>query len=162
MGDAMKDSTTIDIIVQLNNRFDAEWLPEMIELQREFKVFSPKHSLRQSLALLGIVPTDATERQGWYRFLDSLMKYDSDLPNVTGHDRAIKVIQKNLEAETPLPIAIVCHAALLQGTILAAAGTDDTEARRLLDRADQLLRISGAGFFEPQLARLRLHLERHE
>ena len=60
MGDAMKDSTTIDIIVQLNNRFDAEWLPEMIELQREFKVFSPKHSLRQSLALLGIVPTDAT------------------------------------------------------------------------------------------------------
>jgi len=55
-----------------------------------------------------------------------------------------------------------CHAALLQGTILAAAGTDDTEARRLLDRADQLLRISGAGFFEPQLARLRLHLERHE
>jgi len=111
VGDAMKDSTTIDIIVQLNNRFDAEWLPEMIELQREFKVFSPKHSLRQSLALLGIVPTDATERQGWYRFLDSLMKYDSDLPNVTGHDRAIKVIQKNLEAETPLPIAIVCHAA---------------------------------------------------
>jgi hypothetical protein len=111
MGDFIKDSTTSDILVQMSTRFDAAHLPEMIELQKEFKVFSAKHSLRQSFALLGIVPADLSERQGWYRFLDFLSKYKSDLPNVSGHDRMVKAIQKNLEAKTPLPITMICHAA---------------------------------------------------
>ncbi len=111
MGDFIKDSTTSDILVQLNRRFDAEHLPEMIALQKEFKVFSAKHSLRQSFALLGIVPADASERQGWYHFLDQLHKYKSDLPNVSGHDRWVKAIQKNLESATPLPLAMAAHAA---------------------------------------------------
>ena len=55
-----------------------------------------------------------------------------------------------------------CHAALMLATILAATGgNEDAEARRLLARADQLLSISGAAFFAPQLSRLRLHLERN-
>jgi hypothetical protein len=111
MGDFINDSTTSDILVQMSRRFDAEHLSEMVALQNEFKVFSAKHSLRQSFALLGIVPADASERQGWYRFLDFLNKYKSDLPNVTGHDRMVKAIQKNLEAETPLPMTMICHAA---------------------------------------------------
>jgi hypothetical protein len=111
MGDYIKDSTTSDILVQLNKRFDADGLPEMIALQKEFKVFSAKHSLRQSFALLGIVPADASERQGWFHFLDQLHKYKSDLPNVTGHDRWVKVIQKNLESAKPVPLATAAHAA---------------------------------------------------
>ena len=111
MGGLVKDSTTTDILVQLNKRFDAEGLPEMIALQKEFKVFSAKHSLRQSFALLGIVPADASERKGWYRFLDLLNKYKSDLPDVSGHDRWVKAIQSNLEGKAPQPLAIVCHAA---------------------------------------------------
>jgi class 3 adenylate cyclase/tetratricopeptide (TPR) repeat protein len=55
-----------------------------------------------------------------------------------------------------------CHAALMLATILAATGgKEDPEARRQLARADQLLGISGAAFFEPQLSRLRLHLEQN-
>src|SRR3954468_11390092 len=108
MGGLVKDSTTSDMLVQLNRRFDAEGLPEMIALQKEFKVFSAKHSLRQSFALLGIVPADASERQAWYRFLDVLTKYKSDVANVSGHDRVVKTIQKNLEGNAPLPLAIVC------------------------------------------------------
>jgi hypothetical protein len=111
MGGLVKDSTTTDILAQLNKRFDAEGLPEMVALQKEFKVFSAKHSLQQSFALLGITPADAAERRNWYRFLDVLNKYKSDLPNVTGHDRWIKAIQSNLESKTPLPLAIACHAA---------------------------------------------------
>jgi hypothetical protein len=50
----------------------------------------------------------------------------------------------------------------MQGTILAVAGEKDgPEARWQLARADDLLRISGAAFFEPQLSRLRLHLEQN-
>ena len=56
------------MFVQMNKRFDPEPLPEMIALQREFKVFSAKHTLRQSFALLGIVPADATERQAGTAF----------------------------------------------------------------------------------------------
>ncbi len=51
-----------------------------------------------------------------------------------------------------------CHAALVQGTVLAAIG-EDAEARQLLDHADELLHISGAAFFAPQASRLRLQLE---
>jgi hypothetical protein len=101
----------MDDMYQLSTRFDPEHLSEMVALQKEFKVFSPKHSLRQSFALLGIVPGDAKERQGWYRFLDFLPKYKSDQPNVNGHDRMVKAIQKNLESKTPLPMAMICHAA---------------------------------------------------
>ncbi len=136
MGGLIKDSTTSDILVQLNKRFDAEGLPEMIALQKEFKVFSAKHSLRQSFALLGIVPADASERNRWYRFLDLLNKYKSDLPNVSGHDRWVNVIQKNLESKMPQPMAIVCHAASDDRTLKV------TQGKPLIYSSDEHLIIS--------------------
>lgn len=111
MGGLIKDSTTLDIIVQLNKRFDAEALTEMVELQKEFNVFSLERSLQQSFALLGIVPADWSERRRWYKFLDVLKTYPSDLPKVNGHDRVIRAFKDNLESKKPLPVSIVCHAA---------------------------------------------------
>jgi len=94
----------------------------MIALQKEFKVFSAKHDLKQSLALLGIVPTDELERKRWYFFLDKLKTYKSDVPDVTGHDRAIKAVQKNLEAKTPMPIAVTCHLAAEDANVKVSQG----------------------------------------
>jgi hypothetical protein len=111
MGMMIKDSTTLDILVQLNKRFEAEALPEMVELQREFGIFSPQHSLQQSFALLGIVPADWSERRRWYKFLEHLKTYTSDLANVNGHDRVIQAFKENLESEKALPLSIVCHSA---------------------------------------------------
>ncbi|MGJ4882358.1 MULTISPECIES: hypothetical protein [unclassified Bradyrhizobium] len=111
MGMMIKDSTTLDILVQLNRRFEAEALPEMVELQREFGVFSLQHGLQQSFALLGIVPQDWTERRRWYRFLEHLRTYPSDLDGVNGHDRVIRAFKDDLESEKPLPVSIVCHSA---------------------------------------------------
>ncbi|MEO6840391.1 MAG: adenylate/guanylate cyclase domain-containing protein [Bradyrhizobium sp.] len=53
------------------------------------------------------------------------------------------------------------HATLVQGLILSVAGggTDDAEAGRMLDSAEQLSVVSGAAFFEPLLVQLRSHLE---
>jgi hypothetical protein len=51
------------------------------------------------------------------------------------------------------------HATLVHGMILAVRG-ENSEAARLLEQADDLLGVSGAAFFEPQLSRLRSHLER--
>jgi len=111
MGAMIKDSTTLDILVQLNKRFDADALSEMVELQKEFGVFSSNHSLQQSFALLGIVPTEWSERKRWYKFLEHLKTYPSDLTSVNGHDRVIKAFKDGLEGAHPIPISIVCHSA---------------------------------------------------
>jgi hypothetical protein len=111
MGALIKDSTTLDILVQLNRRFDADALHEMVALQKEFGVFSAKHTLHHSFALLGIVPVEWSERKRWYRFLDHLKNYKSDLQQVNGHDRVIKAFKDDLEAEHPLPVSIRCHSA---------------------------------------------------
>src|SRR5882762_10481526 len=111
MGDLIKDSTTLDILVQLNKRFDSDALPEMVSLQKEFKVFSPKHSLQQSFALLGIVPSDWSERKRWYKFLEHLKTYPSDLSKLNGHDRVVKAFKDGLEKAQPIPMVIQCHSA---------------------------------------------------
>lgn len=111
MGRMIKDSTTLDILVQLNKRFDSEALQEMAALQKEFGIFSSKHSLQQSFALLGIVPADWSERKRWYKFLEYLKTYPSDLPNVNGHDRVVKAFKDGLETARPIPISIRCHSA---------------------------------------------------
>jgi hypothetical protein len=111
MGARIKDSTTSDVLVLLNKRFDRETLGEMVALQREFKIFSAKHSLRQSFALLGIVPVESSERARWYSFLDFLKTYKSDLKGVNGHDRVVKMFKNNFESAHPLPVHVTCHAA---------------------------------------------------
>jgi hypothetical protein len=122
MGSMMKDSATLEILVQLNKRFDDESLPEMIELQKEFEVFSNKHSLAHSFALLGIVPTEWSERKRWYKFLEYLKSYPSDLPEVNGHDRVIKAFKDGLETENPIPISIKCHSAAEDPRVTVAEG----------------------------------------
>jgi hypothetical protein len=112
MGALMKDSTTLDILVRLNRRFEAgDAICEMVALQREFNVFSQSHSLQHSFALLGLVPIDWSERKRWYKFLDYLRTYESDLPGVNGHDRVIKAIADDLASEDPIPVTIKCHSA---------------------------------------------------
>ncbi len=122
MGVMIKDSTTLDIIVQLNKRFDADALPEMVELQREFGVFSLRHSLQQSFALLGIVPADWSERRRWYKFLEFLKTYPSDIASVNGHDRVIQAFKDDLECEKPLPVSIVCHSAAEDPRVTVSEG----------------------------------------
>lgn len=122
MGGLIKDSTTLDIIVQLNKRFDAEALVEMVELQREFRVFSLEHSLQQSFALLGIVPADWSERRRWYKFLEFLKTYPSDIADVNGHDRVIQAFKDNLESEQALPVSIICHSAADDPRVKASQG----------------------------------------
>ena len=54
------------------------------------------------------------------------------------------------------------HATVLRGLVLVAAGDTQQgeEVRKLIKHAENLLDISGAAFFEPQLVQLRSQLER--
>ncbi len=123
VGALMKDSTTLDILVQLNRRFEAgDAIAEMIELQKEFNVFSPERSLRHSFALLGLVPIDWLERKRWYRFLDYLRTYGSDRAGVDGHMRVMQAFIEDLGAEKPLPITIRCHDAREDPRVIVYTG----------------------------------------
>jgi hypothetical protein len=109
MGSAIQDSTTSDMVYLLNKRFGPDGILEMVELQKEFQVFSADHSLKQSFRLLGITPCNPFERERWYKFLDTLKGYPSDLPNVSGHDRVVKAYKDNLEGELTLWVFIDLH-----------------------------------------------------
>jgi len=53
-----------------------------------------------------------------------------------------------------------CQASLIRGMVLVAGGNSGEEAGRLLDRAEELLSVSGAAFFQPNFAELQSQLER--
>src|SRR5262249_43968450 len=108
--------------VRLNRRFEPDELREMVVLQKEFKIFSSKHTLRQSFALLGIVPADRSERERWYRFLDKLYTYKSDLQGVNGHDRVVKALADAFEAAQPSPVYFIVHQASEDDRIVVTSG----------------------------------------
>jgi hypothetical protein len=112
MGGMIKDSSALSIIVQLNARFEAgDAIEEMVALQKEFQIFSPMHNLRHSFAVLNIVPGEWSERKRWYSFLEFLKGYESDLKEVSGHDRIVKAFKDNLDSKNPLPVFIATHSA---------------------------------------------------
>jgi hypothetical protein len=112
MGRYNSDRATADIVHELSARFQKGGpLEEMIEIQKEFHVFSQNNSLRQTFRLLHIVPSDFRERRLWYRYLDYLKTVPSDQEGVNGHDRIIKAYQENLESRSPLPMHTTTHRA---------------------------------------------------
>jgi hypothetical protein len=112
MGFFIEDGTTLDVLTQLNTRFGpGEALTEMVGLQREFQLFALNHSLRKTFSALHIVPADSSERARWFKFLERLRGYKSDVDKMNGHDRIISAIKDGLEAKTPVPIFFGYHPA---------------------------------------------------
>jgi len=110
MGSYVKDETVAEIQHQRNSRFrSGQPLQEMVQIHKEFGLFSGRYSLKQASQILNIVPSDFDERRRMYIFLDQLKDYDSDLDGVSGHDRIVKAYRENLESDTPLPVYHTYH-----------------------------------------------------
>lgn len=114
MGAFVADGYVPLVQAQLNIRFaPGDALTEMIAFQKEFKLFSSKHTLISSFSLLNIAPLGDTERDGFHRYLDRLTRIGStvnDQPSVlTGHDQIIASVQKNLESSKPIPVFFTFH-----------------------------------------------------
>lgn len=125
MGRMVSDSATRDVIAQINARFEAgEAIQEMVALQKEFKIFSPKHSLYDSWLLLNIKASDPRERARWKNWAEVYMKekVPSDLKDVNGHDRLVRAYQENLELSKPLPMCYVHHLAKDDPRVLVSTG----------------------------------------
>ncbi|MGN8544219.1 hypothetical protein [Bradyrhizobium elkanii] len=82
----------------------------MVELQKEFDIFSPNHPLEQSFRLIGIEPADRAERKRWYTFLGTLKDYPSDQPNVSGYKRVVQAFRQALTQGPYLPVLVSVHA----------------------------------------------------
>ena len=111
MGSIVKQQKTPgEVLHNMNSRF-APGVPlqEMIQIQKEFQVFSSKNSLQQAYRLLNVGPCDHSERPLYYRYLDRLKRVPSDIAGMSGHDRIIKARQDNLEGNSPLPMYNVTH-----------------------------------------------------
>ena len=111
MGNFVKrPQTTGEVMYKLNKRFaPGEPLKEMIELQKEFQIFSSKYSLQQAHRLLNVGPDDLSDRAGVYQALERLKQVPSDIDGVNGHDRIIRARQENLESSAPLPMFTKTH-----------------------------------------------------
>jgi hypothetical protein len=125
MGEMVGDSATRDVIAQINARFeDGEAIREMVALQKEFKIFSPKHSLYDSWLLLNIKAADPEERKNWKKWTEVYMKkhVKSELKGVNGHDRLVRAYQQNLQSSRPLPMFYKHHLAKDDPRVLVFKG----------------------------------------
>lgn len=125
MGGLVSDSATRDVIAQINARFEAgDAIKEIAALQKEFKIFSPKHSLYDSWLVLNIKASDPKERARWKYWAEVYMKrkVPSDIKGVNGHDRLVRAFQENLESSRPLPMFYKHHLAKDDPRVLVSTG----------------------------------------
>ncbi len=99
----------IDLLSMLNLRFaEGDAIVEMVALQGEFDVFAAKHDLRASFSLLGLTPSGAEARARWFKYLDRLHKFTSDLRGTSGHDRIRDSLRNDLKG-AGLPVSFTTH-----------------------------------------------------
>lgn len=110
MGALVSDPSVPQAQNVLNSRFaPGDPLKEMIAIQKEFGIFSLKHSLARVSSLLNIAPPDSKDRRGWFKFCNHLKDLPSDVTGMTAHDRIITVLKENLESKQPTPVFFAWH-----------------------------------------------------
>jgi hypothetical protein len=123
MGNLVKDDTVFEIQHQRNSRFrKGQPLDEMVQIHREFGLFSGRYSLRQVSQILNIAPRDPAEKGRVNAFLDRLKDYSSDRDGLSGHDRILQAYRENLESPTPLSVYHAYHASTEDGRVLVSVG----------------------------------------
>ena len=110
MGALVADHAVSGVVGQLNDRFaPGDPIKEMVAIEREFGVFSGRHSLASASALLNIGPSVSKDRRGWFRFLEHLKSIPSDQSGVNGHDRITQALSENLKTKGALPVYFSWH-----------------------------------------------------
>ncbi len=83
---------------------------EMVELQKEFKVFSEEHSLAASFAVLGLGGFwNATLKNKLYAYLDEDLARTRSETDERGNQRIIRALKENLESRRPKPVYFTIH-----------------------------------------------------
>jgi len=113
MGGLVADGYVPHVQEQLNSRFIDKALDEMVQFQKEFKVFSSQHTLLMSFGLLNIAPVGEADRDGFFKYLTLLKKtgasVDGEASRRNGHDQIVASLQDNLESGRAMPVHFTWH-----------------------------------------------------
>jgi hypothetical protein len=83
---------------------------EMIDLQKEFKVFSEEHSLAASFAVLGLGGFwNTVLKTKLYKYLDRDLANCGSETGQTGDRRIVSALIENLESKRPRPVYFTIH-----------------------------------------------------
>jgi hypothetical protein len=95
---------------RMNFRFaHGDALKEMVACQKHFEVFSHKHPLSRSFALVDAAPEDEKQRRGFFRYVDRMTEVGSNVKGHNGHAAIVAALKKNLESKSPLPVHFTYH-----------------------------------------------------
>jgi hypothetical protein len=150
MGGLVADGYVPHVQEQLNSRFNGEALDEMVQFQKEFKVFSPQHTLEMSFGLLNIAPVGEADRQGFFRYLKLLKRtlatVDGKASRKNGHAQIVASLQDNLESSNrPMPVFFTWHPGERpKGVVLITSG-------------DRVLSFSSKGFLTISVPTISAH-----
>lgn len=84
-------------------------LEEMIELQKEFKIFKKGRPFRVSVAVLNIGGGHNELKTLMHQYLDNLSSHASEKPNQNGDEAIVAAMIRNLAAAEPLPVYFTFH-----------------------------------------------------
>jgi hypothetical protein len=149
MGGLVADGYVPHVQEQLNSRFIGEALDEMVQFQKEFKVFSPQHTLQMSFGLLNIAPVGEADRAGFFRYLKllkgTLASVDGKASRKNGHAQIVASLQENLESSRPMPVFFTWHPGERpKGVVLITSG-------------DRVLSFSSKGFLTISVPTISVH-----
>ncbi len=119
MGSFMKehDVHVENLLGQLNVRFGPTpdkkthfgGIDEMVQLQKEFKIFKKGRSFKTSVSVLNIGASNAEARNRLLEYFDGLSKHDSNVTGQNGDAAIVNAIVRNLAGPDPLPVYFTYH-----------------------------------------------------
>lgn len=85
-------------------------IEEMIELQKEFKLFKKGRSFRTSISVFGLGASRSNEvKNRWLALVGALAKHPSNVKGKNGDQAIVDAILKNFAAKKPLPVYFTSH-----------------------------------------------------
>ena len=82
---------------------------EMVDLQKEFKLFKKGRSFKMSCAALNLGARNNEVKNLWQNLLGNLYRHGSNKKGLDGDAAIVDALIKNLGAKTPLPVFFTSH-----------------------------------------------------
>lgn len=84
-------------------------IEEMIEIQKEFRIFKAGRPLKQSMRALTLLPCHNQARQRWLNLIDALSKHPSNRSGESGGEAIVNALLENFAQAKPLPVFFTTH-----------------------------------------------------
>jgi hypothetical protein len=83
-------------------------IEEMVDLQKEFKIFKKGRPFRTSVALFNLGGNNDVKNR-WLALLGALKKHPSNVKGKNGDEAIVETLVKNLASKKPLPVYFTSH-----------------------------------------------------